>query len=177
MHFFSRDLFYLTCRQQLKEHKFDFTYLDIKTLAKLFALIAQVECGDYDPDALPNYSSFFPCETWSADFEQLVESSHLSLEKLTTNQAKIDVLHILADRLEYGVESFHVNSATAKNTSLILVCRYDGLRIYRKDQKDKKNGGKAPKSPGDNGESEVVFKEITEKKPGPKIQSQILLQL
>ena len=169
-----RDLLYLTCRQQLKELKFDFTYLDTKVLAKLFALIAQVEHGEYNPDRLPNYSSFFPCETWSPDFEQLIESTHLSLERKTADQARIEVLHILSDRLEYGVESFHVTSATAKNTSLILVCRHDGLRIYRKEQ------GKETKMQKKNGEdrdSEVVFKEVSERKCLGKTQCQLLLQL
>ena len=147
-------------------------------LAKLFSFIAQADYGDYDPDSLPDYSKFFPCESWSADFQQHVESLHLALEKTTAEQAKIDVLHILADRLEYGVESFHVNSATAKNTGLILVCRYDGLRIYRKEQKCKTKIDKPQNKANANGESEVVFKEVVgDEKSGGKAHSQSLLQL
>ena len=146
-------------------------------MAKIFALIAQVEFGDYDAESLPEYSKFFPCESWSVDFQQHVESIHLSLEKTTTDQAKIDLLHILSERLEYGVESFQVNSATAKNTSLILICRYDGLRIYRKEQKDRTKVEKAQVKGKDIGESEVVFREVAEKKNGGKSQSQALLQL
>lgn len=167
----------MTCRQHLKDLKFDLTYWDSKILAKLLALIAQIEHGDYNPDCLPNYSSFFQCETWSSEFEHLVETTHLSLERSSADQARIEVLHILADRLEYGVESFHVTSATAKNTNLVLVCRYDGLRIYRKEQSNKSKPNKTPKNNGDNSASEIVFKEETEKKPTGKMQSQVLLQL
>jgi len=169
----TRDLFYHSCRLQLKNQKFDFTHLDSECLAKIFASIAQAECGDYDPESLPDYSTFFPCETWGADFQQQVESLHMSFEKKTAEQAKIDVLHILAERLEYGVESFHVNSATARNTRLILVCRYDGLRIYRKEQSKIE---KPQRKSNENGESEVILKEVAEKKLGAKSLSPALLQ-
>eukprot|EP00795_Rhopilema_esculentum_P005411 gene5411-577_t len=170
----TRDLFYFTCRQQLRDVKYDFTNVDSKTFAKLFSLIAQVEHGEYNPNCLPEYSSFFPCEKWCADFQQLVESSHLELEKITADEAKIEILHILSNRLEYGVETFHVNSATAKNTSLVLLCRHDGLRIYRKEAAGKKKTHKK-KSEDEGNDSEVVLKEntVVDKKQ-PKSQVQLL---
>ena len=170
-----RELFYSTCKQQLRDLKFDLSHMDSKTLAKLFALIAQVENGDYSPDSLPNYSSFFPCEKWSADFEQSVESAHLELERMSADKARIEILHILSDRLEYGVETFYVNSATAKNTSLILICRYDGLRIYKRETMASKKKAAKGKKLEENSESEVVFKDlvVVEKKP-VKSQAQLL---
>ncbi len=148
--------------------------MDDETLAKLYSYVAQAETGEYSPESVPDYSALFPCGKWNTELEQSIESFHLDLDRMPQEESRIQVLHILSNVLEYGVETFHVNSATAKNTKLRLVCRSDGLRIYRDDTSLKKKKKTGEKQKEGSRESEVVFidkcTEVSEKKESQLIQ-------
>eukprot|EP00794_Sanderia_malayensis_P012949 gene12949-14281_t len=177
----TRNMFYLSCREDLIKSKYNLSKLDDQALAKLYSYVAQIENGEYNPEALTDYSKLFPCRKWSSEFEHSIESAHLDLEGMTADEARVQVLHTLSNLLEYGVETFNVNSATARNTKLILVCRFDGLRIFKEETTPPARVGGKKKSKyedkvkeNNDPENEVVFldkcEEVSEKKDSHFLQ-------
>ena len=171
-------MFYLAVRKQLSEGTYDLHSLDIKELARLYALTGHIEFGQFIPDSLPEYSTFFPCyEHWSDELERLVEEAHIDLGSMSSPQAKVEVLHILSARPEYGVETFNVYSASGKNIPIILSVRQDGLRVYKTD--DMKDHDKAKNLKKKNRKSnqnnlEVVLTERGNKEKPPTKDSNLL---
>ncbi|XP_057312348.1 E3 ubiquitin-protein ligase MYLIP-like [Hydractinia symbiolongicarpus] len=128
----TRDLYYSTLLNHIHNGKIDISKNKIcnDIFAKLIALIAQVDYGDFNADSLPDYSTIIPSDVaWSREFQQLVETNHLKLDMMTTSEAKIEFLKLLGEFTDYGVEFFQVQSVSDKPQELTLGVRHDGLRI------------------------------------------------
>lgn len=125
-------MYYSTLLNHIHNGKIDISKNKIcnDIFAKLIALIAQVDYGDFNADSLPDYSTIIPSDVaWSREFQQLVETNHLKLDMMTTSEAKIEFLKLLGEFTDYGVEFFQVQSVSDKPQELTLGVRHDGLRI------------------------------------------------
>ena len=137
---FIRDLYYSTLVNHINHGKIDLKCIAKNTVAQIFALTAQVHVGDFNADALPEYSVLHMLnEEWSPDFQKIVETEHLKLDSVTPSQAKIKFIKLVSELELYGVESFHVHSMGDKPKELTLSVRHDGLRVYRANSCKEKN--------------------------------------
>lgn len=149
----TRDLFYSTIHQQLLNGKFSLKSLQPSIMSKLLALKAQLESGDFDAEAVPEFSKFLPWfNAWSPSLQKMTETEHLKLKSWSPAEAKVDFIHVASELAEYGTEIFEVCSCT-DSTDLLLVIRADGLRIYEQDGKRQHAAGRS------SDENEICFKE------------------
>ncbi|XP_002160573.1 E3 ubiquitin-protein ligase MYLIP [Hydra vulgaris] len=136
----TRDLYYSTLVNHINHGKIDLKSIDKNIVAQIFALTAQVHVGDFNAEALPDYSVLYHLdEEWSLDFQKVVETEHLKLDSVTPSQAKIKFIQLVSELDLYGVESFHVHSMGDNPKELTLSVRHDGLRVYRANSCKEKN--------------------------------------
>jgi len=133
----TRDLYYATLVQHIENKKIDIFKISLLDLAKIIALKAQIEFGDFNAEALPDYSQLISTQrAWSQEIQELVETEHLKLDMITSSEAKIEFIKMASECPDYGIESFKVQSACEKLDDLCLNVRHDGLRIYSVDADD-----------------------------------------
>ena len=127
----------MTLKRYIAEGKLDLSMLQTRTVARICAHIAQIECGDFSQDGLSRYSTYVPlslCRLYarSSDLSKDCASEHLKLAGTNISEAKIELLHILSNVPGYGVEIFRGKVLEDKDVKrLEISVGNDGLRVLR----------------------------------------------
>jgi len=138
----TRELFYSTIHQQLIDGKFSLNNQEANIVPKLVALKAQIECGDFDAEAVPEYSQILPLvNTWSSVLQKSTETEHLKITDWTQAEAKVEFIHVTSKLSEYGSEVFEVSSFGDSSSLLLVICT-DGLRVYEQAKKGQVSSGR-----------------------------------
>lgn len=110
--------------------------LPTRSVAEICASLAQAEIGDFNPDNIPDYSSYLPYYVWSmltksCDLKKEVSSEHNKLLGQTAQTAEVNFLHLLSAVHGYGVETFG-GRYTSDNYSrkLKILVDANGLKVY-----------------------------------------------
>lgn len=111
--------------------------LQTRTIARICALIAQVETGDFSQDGVSKYSTYVPmslCRLYArtSDLHKDATSEHLKLVRTNSSEAKIELLHLLSNVPGYGVEVFRGKLREDKEVKrLEIAVGNDGLCVLR----------------------------------------------
>ena len=126
----------MTLKLYLRRGRFDLNSLPTRTVSEICATLAQAETGDFNPDYIPDYSTYMPFYTWSllaksCDLKKEVSSEHSKLAGQSAQVAEVNIIHLLSVIQGYGVETFK-GRYTADNygRKLKILVDPDGLRVY-----------------------------------------------
>lgn len=139
--------YYLSLRNFISEGKLDLSSLQIKTIARLCALIAHIECGDFSQERVPKYSSYIPMSVHnvyakSSDLQKDAAIEHAKLLNSPVSESKIEFLHIACCIQGYGIEVFHGRLSNDKMVKKVdIYVGSDGIRIFSLNREfDEKQG-------------------------------------
>lgn len=110
--------------------------LQMKTIARLCALIAHIECGDFTQERVPKYSSYIPmsvCNVYAktSDLQKDAAIEHAKLVSSPVNESKIEFLHIACGIQGYGIEVFHGRLSDDKTLKKVdIYVGSDGIRVF-----------------------------------------------
>lgn len=136
IHFFSRHQYYLTLKNYIHDSKLDLSALQTKTVARICALIAQIEYGDYNQERLSRYSVYLPsdiCNLYSntSDLQKDAAAEHSKLLNSSTSEVKIEFLNTMSNVPGYGIELFRGKTNEDKEAKRVEICvGSDGVRVY-----------------------------------------------
>ena len=134
---YSRHQYYLTLKSFIQDSKLDLSALQTKTVARICALIAQIECGNYSPERMCKYSSYLPshiCALYAttSDLHKDSAAEHSKLLNSSPSEVKVEFLNSLCNVPGYGVEIFRAKMADEKNfAKKVDICvAADGVRVF-----------------------------------------------
>jgi len=133
---FFRHQFYLTLKSYIASGKLDLSNSQTKTIARICALTAQIETGDFIPEKPPQFSSYIPKSLYvhyskTSDLQKDAAAEHTQLIHTSANEAKVEYLHLLSNVHGYGVDIFKGKMTREKNTKKVEICvGNDGVKVY-----------------------------------------------
>lgn len=133
---FFRHQYYLTLKNFIKEGRLDLSSLQTKTIARLCALLAHIECGDFTPERTPKYSCYIPLSVYNvyaktSDLQKDAASEHAKLVNSPISESKIEFLHISGGIPGYGIEVFHGRLSDDKMLKKVdIYVGSDGIRVF-----------------------------------------------
>ncbi|KXJ26059.1 E3 ubiquitin-protein ligase MYLIP [Exaiptasia diaphana] len=143
----SRHQFYLTLKSYIASGKLDLSNSQTKTIARICALIAQIDTGDFIPEKPPQYSMYIPKSLYvfyskTSDLQKDAAAEHTQLIHTSANEAKIEYLHLLSTVPGYGVDVFKGKMSREKCTKKVEICvGNEGVRVFSlTDEFDAKQG-------------------------------------
>lgn len=132
----TRHQYFLTLKLYLRRGRFDLTSLPTKSVAQICAALAQAEIGDFNPDNIPDYSTYIPFYIWSlltksCDLKKEVAIEHNKLVGQCSSVAEVNFLHLLSTVHGYGIETFN-GKYTGDNygRKLKILVDNDGIKVY-----------------------------------------------
>lgn len=108
----------------------------MKTIARLCALIAHIECGDFTQERVPKYSSYIPLSVYNmyaktSDLQKDAAIEHVKLVSTPFSESKVEFLHIACGIQGYGVEVFHGRLSDEKTLKKVdIYVGNDGIRVF-----------------------------------------------
>uniref|UniRef100_A0A0C9RSS9 RING-type E3 ubiquitin transferase n=1 Tax=Fopius arisanus TaxID=64838 RepID=A0A0C9RSS9_9HYME len=139
----TRHQFYLHSRLELVEGRLKVP--DWCSLARLVALVAQAEAGDYDPLSPPHglYSQCCqiqpdkPCDPKPNDFLHRIIQQHKEIRGMKASTAEYWLLKEVSNLDTFGQEMFH--SKFGSNAVSMIGVGPHGITVYRGDNEEKQN--------------------------------------
>lgn len=128
--------YYLTLKNFISEGKLDLSSLQVKTIARLCALISQIECGNFTQERVAKYSSYLPLSIYNeyaktSDLQKDVAIEHARLMNCSASESKIEFLHIACGIQGYGIEIFHGRLHEDKILKKVdIYVGSDGIRVF-----------------------------------------------
>ncbi|XP_068710740.1 E3 ubiquitin-protein ligase MYLIP-like [Montipora capricornis] len=132
----TRHQYYLTLKNFVSEEKLDLSSLQMKTIARLCALISQIENGDYSQERVPEYFSYIPmsvCNEYAktSDLQKDAAIEHAKLVNSSASESKIEFLHVTCGIQGYGIEVFHGRLNDDKTLKKVdIYVGSDGIRVF-----------------------------------------------
>lgn len=132
----TRHQYYLTLKNFISEGKLDLSSLQVKTIARLCALISQIECGNFSQERVAKYSSYLPLSIYNeyaktSDLQKDVAIEHARLMNCSASESKIEFLHIACGIQGYGIEIFHGRLHEDKILKKVdIYVGSDGIRVF-----------------------------------------------
>lgn len=110
--------------------------MQTKTTARLCALVAHIECGDFTQERVPKYSSYIPMSVYNvyaktSDLQKDAAIEHSKLVGVLASEAKVEFLHIVCGIQGYGIELFHGRLNDDKTLKKVdIYVGNDGIRVF-----------------------------------------------
>lgn len=131
-----RHQYYLTLKNFIKEGRLDLSSLQTKIIARLCALLAHIECGDFTQERTPKYSCYIPLSVYNvyaktSDLQKDAAIEHAKLVNSPISESKIEFLHITGGIPGYGIEVFHGRLSDDKMLKKVdIYVGSDGIRVF-----------------------------------------------
>lgn len=107
-----------------------------KTIARLCALVAHIESGDFSQERVAKYSSYIPISVYNdyaktSNLQKDAAIEHSKLVGVPVSESKIEFLHIACSIHGYGIELFHGRLSDDKTLKKVEIhVGNDGIRVF-----------------------------------------------
>lgn len=131
-----RHQYYLTLKSFVGEGKLELLSAQTKTIARLCALVAHIECGEFSQERVPKYSSYIPMSVYNvyaktSDLQKDAAIEHSKLVGVPVCESKVEFLHIVCSIQGYGIELFHGRLSDDKALKKVdIYVGNDGIRVF-----------------------------------------------
>lgn len=132
----TRHQYYLTLKNFINEGKLDLSSVQTKSIARLCALVAHIESGDFSQERVAKYSSYIPISVYNvysktSNLQKDAAIEHGKLVGVPVSESKIEFLHMACSIQGYGIELFHGRLSDYKTLKKVDIhVGSDGIRVF-----------------------------------------------